>query len=227
MKTLIKTATASLICLLVLASCFVPDQYEAEIRLSRDGSYGVSYNGILIYAPLYSQIVRGEIDDAHAKDSERKFLDTLKRETFFKEVVGLGQGRYRVRYEREGRFGGSHQMVTFVSRQSPIFRVLTTEAGEVKVNGSGKGQMYAESFEEVGIKSAGLFRIVTDMPVTAHNAQFTRASTAPGYTMYDWRPRNLTDPIPHFTAKLAVDPRTGIPAYSGGGALNVEPPSPE
>ena len=160
----------SVLCLFVLTSCFVPDQYEAEIRLTKDGSYGITFIGILISAPLYGQIVRGNIDEAKAKDNDRMFLEQLKRDTDFKEVVGLGRGRYRVRYEREGRFAGSHQMVTFVSRQAPIFRVLTTETAEVMVNGSGKGAIYAKSFEEVGIKSQGLLRIVTDMDVIAQNA---------------------------------------------------------
>ena len=214
---------AGLVCVALLGSCFVPDQYEAEIRLTKDGSYGITYAGILIYAPLYGQIVRGKIDQEHAKKNELLFLEQLKRESYFKEVENLGQGRYRVRYEREGRFAGSHEMVTFVTRQEPIFRVLTTESGNIEVNGSGAGKMYAKNFEELGIKSQGLLRIVTDAPVISQNAQFSRASVTPGFTNYDWRRRNLTDPTPHFVAKLAVNPRTGIPAYGGSGALNVEP----
>ncbi len=213
---------ASVLCLAFLTSCFVPDQYECEVRLTKDGSYGITFIGILIYAPLYGEIVRGTIDEEHAKENDRMFLEQLKRDDGFKEVVGLGRGRYRVRYQKEGRFGANHQMVTFVSRQEPIFRILTTKAGNVEVNGSGRAATYAKNFAEVGIKSQGLLRIVTDAQVTAQNAQFVRASTAPGFTMYDWRRRNLTDPPPHFVAKLAVDPRTGIPAYAGSG-VNVEP----
>lgn len=214
---------ACLVCAALLGSCFVPDQYEAEIRLTKDGSYGITFIGILIYAPLYGQIQRGKIDEVHAKENDRMFLEQLKRESSFKEVVGLGQGRYRVRYEREGRFAGSHQMVTFVTRQEPIFRVLTTEEGTVQVNGSGAGKMYAKNFEELGIKSQGLVRITTDAQVVEQNAQFVRDSTTPGFKSYDWRRRNLTDPPPHFVAKLALDPRTGVPAYGGSGAVNVEP----
>ena len=33
---------AALVCCALLTSCFVPDQYEAEIRLSSDGSYGIT-----------------------------------------------------------------------------------------------------------------------------------------------------------------------------------------
>ena len=219
----LRQACAGLVCAVLLSSCFVPDQYEAEIRLTQDGSYGITFIGILIYAPLYGEIVRGNIDPEHAKENDRMFYEQLKRESAFKEVVPLGKGRYRVRYEREGRFAGSHQMVTFVSRQEPIFRILTTEDGNVEVNGSGAGKMYAKNFTELGIKSQGLVRIVTDAKVIKQNAQFVRASTTPGFTMYDWRRRDLKEPPPHFVAKLAVDPRTGVPAYGGSGSDNVEP----
>ena len=219
----LRALAACVLCVVFLSSCYVPDQYEAEIRLSKDGSYGVTFIGILVYAPLFGQIVRGKIDDEHAKANDRMMFEQLKRDTYFKEVVPLGRGRYSVRYEREGRFAGSHQMVTFVSRQEPIFRILTTETGNVEVNGSGAARTYAKSLEEVGIKSQGLMRIVTDAQVISQNAQTQRASTAPGYTAYDWRRRNLTELPPRFVAKLAVDPRTGVPAYGGSGAMNVEP----
>jgi hypothetical protein len=218
---ILRRLLAGAVCIVMLASCFIPDQYEAEVRITKDGSYGITFIGILTYAPLYGQIARGKIDDAHAKENERMFLEQLKRESAFKEVVSLGKGRYRVRYEREGRFAGNHQMVTFVSRQEPIFRVLTTESGNVEVNGSGQGNKYAKALEEVGLNSSGLMRITTDAEVLEHNAQFERKSTAPGFTMYDWKPRTLRDPPPRFVAKLAVDPRTGVPAYGGSG-VNVE-----
>ena len=215
-------AFAALVCMLLASSCFIPDQYESEIRLARDGSYGITFIGILTYAPLYGQIARGEIDPEHAKANEQMFLEQLKRDDGFKEVRSLGRGRYQVRYERTGRFAGSHQMATFVSRQEPIFRIRTTEDDLVEVNGSGQGNIYADKLEQVGLKSQGLFRIVTDMEVTKHNAQFIRKSTTPGFTMYDWQLRSFRDPPPRLSAKLAVDPRTGVPAYSGNKGVNVE-----
>jgi hypothetical protein len=215
-------ALAALACVVLMTSCFVPDRYETEVRVSKDGSYGITFIGILTYAPLYGQIVRGEIDEAHAKDNERRFLETLKRDDGFKEVASLGRGRYQVRYERTGRFAGAHQMVTFVSRQEPMFRVRTTETGTLEINGSGQGRLYAKRLEEVGLKSQGLFRVVTDAEVTDTNAHFVRKSPAPGYMVYDWRVKGFMDIPPHLSAKLAVDPRTGVPAYTAGKGVNVE-----
>ena len=209
-------------CLVLMTSCFVPDSYETEVRVGKDGAYGITFIGVLTYAPLYGQIVRGEIDDVHAKENERMFLDTLKRDDGFKQVTSLGRGRYQVRYERTGRFAGAHQMVTFVSRQEPMFRVRTTEEGNLEINGSGQGRLYAKRLDEIGLKSQGLFRVVTDTEVLNSNAQFVRKSPTPGYNVYDWRLRSFTDTPPHLSAKLAVDPRTGVPAYGGGKGVNVE-----
>ncbi len=223
MNRLLQKIAAAFVCCALLTSCFVPDMYECEIRLTKDGGYGITYIGILTYAPLFSQIVRKEIDDAHAKENIRMFYEQLKREDAFKEVESLGRGRYRVRYELTGRFAGSHQSVTFVTRQNPIFRILTTERGTAEVNGSGQAKLYAKRLVEVGLTSQGLLRIVTDMDVVKTNAQFTRKSQTPGFTMYDWRFRSFADTPPRFVAKLGIDPRTGVPAYSGGAGVNVEP----
>lgn len=212
-------AAAAAVCL--LASCYIPDRYEAEIRLTKDGGYGVMFIGQLTYAPLFGQITRGEISKEKAEANNTLILDQLKRDTAFKEVTPLGRGRYQVRFERQGKFGGAMQMVNFATRQQAIFRIRTTEDGLIQVNGSGQGQLYADRFEEIGLRTQGLLRIVTDVEVLEHNATFVRASRTPGFTQYDWRIRSFRDAPPKFIGRLAVDPRTGVPAYRGG-AVNVD-----
>ncbi len=212
-------AAAATICL--LASCYLPDRYEAEIRLTRDGGYGVTFIGQLTYAPLYGQIARGEITPEKAEENNRMIQEQLKRDTAFKEVSPWGRGRYQVRFAREGRFGGAMQMVNFATRQQAIVRIRTPEAGLIQVNSTGQGQLYADRFEEIGLRTQGLLRIVTDVEVLEHNATFVRASPTPGFTQYDWRIRNFRDAPVKFIGRLAIDPRTGVPAYRGG-AVNVD-----
>lgn len=219
-KRKLSAALAAVAVLCVLASCYIPDAFEAEIRLTRDGGFGVGYEGILTYAPLYGQIARGEISKEKADENNEMMAEQLRRDAAFKEVTLLGRGRYRVKYLREGRFEGALQMTNFPTRQQAIFRVRTTPDGIVQVNGSGQGQLYADRFEEIGLKSQGLLRIVTDAEVLEHNAQFVRASATPGFTQYDWRIRSFRDPPPKFIAKLAIDPRTGVPAYGSSAPSN-------
>ena len=199
--------------LLVLNSCFVPEQYEAEIRFTKLGAYGISYEGVLTQAPFFSELARGNIKDTapDAAESIKGYTAQLKRDSSFKEVRSIGRGRFQVRYLREGNFRGDHQMVTFVSRQAPIFRLRTFDDGRISIAGSGAGRQYAPKLTEVGLNTQGLFRVVTDAEVVEHNAQFVRQAPTPGYTMYDWRIRSFADIPPRLIAKLVVDPRTGGP----------------
>ena len=206
----------------LLASCYLPDRFEAEIRLTKDGGFGVTYIGQLIYAPLFGQIARGQIEPEKAEANDLMMLEQLRRDSAFKEVNPLGRGRYQVRFEREGRFAGAMQMVNFATRQRAIFRIRTTEDGLVQMNGSGQGQLYAERFEEIGLSTQGMIRVVTDVEVLEHNATFVRASKTPGFTQYDWRIRNFRDEPPKFIGRLAIDPRTGVPAYRGSAGANVD-----
>jgi hypothetical protein len=210
------TATAATAVVIAMAACFVPDQYEAEIRFTKTGGYGITYIGVLTNAPLFSEIARGNVTEAKAAESIKGYIGQLKRDSSFKEVASIGRGRFQVRYSREGRFFGEHQMVTFVSRQAPIFRLRTFEDGRISISGSGAGRQYAERLEEVGLATQGLFRVVTDAEVTEHNAQFVRQSPVPGFTVYDWRIRSFRDAPPRLIAKLVVDPKTG------GAPVNVE-----
>ena len=195
--------------LLSVAGCFVPDKFETEVRITKIGAYGITYIGVLTDAPLFSEIARGNTTPASVEKSIAGFQEQLKRDTAFSEVRSLGRGRFQVRYNREGKFFGEHQMVTFVSRQAPIFRVRTFEDGRISVAGSGQGRQYASKLQEVGLATEGLFRVVTDAEVIEHNAQFVRKSPTPGYTMYDWRIRSFRDTPPHLVAKLTIDPKTG------------------
>jgi hypothetical protein len=222
MRRYARAATTALLACGLLASCYLPDRFEAEIRLTKDGGYGVAFIGQLTYAPLFGKIARKQITPEKAEADAKMILEQLQRDSAFKEVTSLGRGRYQVKFEREGRFGGAMQMVNFATRQQAIFRIRTTETGLVQVNGSGQGGLYADRFKEIGLTTQGLLRIVTDVEVLEHNATFVRASRTPGFTQYDWRIRGFTDPPPKFIGRLAIDPRTGVPAYRGG-AVNVDP----
>ena len=207
--------------LAVLASCWLPEQFETEVRFTSTGAYGVSYTGIITYAPLFGQIVRGIISKEDADRQIKQYLTFLKGDSAFKEINSLGSGRFQVKYAREGQFAGNKQSFNFISRQGAMFRLSTTEDARVVLGGSGQAKMYAKRFEEVGLKMSGLFRVVTDAEVLEHNATFVRASRTPGFTQYDWRIKSLRDPPPKLIAKLKIDPRTGVPAY-GASAKGVE-----
>jgi hypothetical protein len=212
---------AGVICAAVLTTCWLPETFEAEIRFTSTGAFGITYIGTLTYAPLFGQMARDQISKEDADRQNRQFLAFLRQDKAFKEVNPLGRGRFQVKFMKEGQFAGNMQSYNFVNRQGPIFRLKTFEDGRIGFYGSGQAKVYSKRFEEVGLKMEGLVRVVTDAEVLEHNATFIRAAPVPGFTQYDWRIRSLRDDPPRLTARLKVDPRTGVPSY-GGLAAGVE-----
>ena len=191
-----------LVLLLPLSACYVPNNYGTEVRITRDGNYGIFYSGELTWAPLYSQIARGEIEEDAAAEQVIGFTDDLKRDTNFKSVVSLGRGRFRVRYDRQGTITRT-TMISFVRRNSRIFELHALEDGQVKFIGSSATSLQADQLEAIGIKSQGLLRITTDAPVSEHNAMSVRPASVPGYVMYDWNISSLRQPGPKLTLQLS------------------------
>lgn len=220
-RSLISRLVAGAVCIGLLSTCWLPETFEAEIRFTSTGAFGITYIGTLTYAPLYGQIVRNDISKEDAERQNRQFLAFLKQDKAFKYVNALGRGRFQVKFSKEGQFAGNLQSYNFVNRQGPIFRLKTFEDGRIGLFGSGQAKIYAKRFEEVGLKMEGLVRVVTDAEVIEHNATFIRAAPVPGFTQYDWKIRSLRDDPPRLVARLKVDPRTGVPAY-GGLASGVE-----
>ncbi|MEQ8510379.1 MAG: hypothetical protein RIB43_15345 [Rhodospirillaceae bacterium] len=193
----------AVVMLLPLASCFVPDEYSAEIRLTKNGGYGISYVGQLTWAPLYGQLTRGEIDREAASEQAAAFLAGLKADGYFESVVSLGSGRYQVRYDRQGQFTET-QLLSFVRRNARIFQIRAAEDGTVNFFGTGAGKNQADQLEAIGLRTKGLVRVVTDAEVLSHNAMSVRRAPTPGYTIYDWNMTSFRQSVPKLTLQLTA-----------------------
>ena len=191
----------TLLITLPLTACWVPDKFGSEIRITKDGNYGISFVGELTWAPLYGQIARGEIDPEAAAEQATGFLATLKADGNFQSVASLGKGRYQVSYDRRGRITRT-QMISFVRRNARIFQIRANQDGRISFFGTGAGSSQADQLDAMGLKTDGLLRIVTDAPVLSHNAMSVRPAPMPGYTMYDWKMTSFRQKAPKLTLQL-------------------------
>ena len=143
-----------LIFLLPMSACYVPDNFGGEIRITRDGHYGISYSGDLIWAPLFGQIVRGELDQDAASEQITGFAADLKQDSHFQFVASRGQGRFQVQYDRRDTFTKT-QVISFVRRNARIFQLQATENGEVRFTGRGASDLQAQQLEDIGLRTRG------------------------------------------------------------------------
>jgi hypothetical protein len=194
MKDSRKIAAVILAGLLLLASCYVPDNFKCEVRVGSTGDYAISFYGDLIWAPLYRDITRGNVPaDEIAAKIEAIRVD-LVRDPDFKSVESAGRGRFHVVYHREGHLNPT-DLVTFVRRNSIILQLKASPDGRVQLDGNAVKPADANEAATLGMSIEGEFRLITDAQVLSHNA--AKVTSFDNYPVYIWTIQNAFSPPPH------------------------------
>ncbi len=184
-----------LILAVAVAACYLPDNFKSEIRLGRTGDYAIGFWGDLIWGPLYRDILQNKIPAAEIPNRIGEIEKDLKRDPSFTTVESLGQGRFKVVYQREGHLLPS-DMVTFVRRNAIIIQIIAKADGTVVVNGNTMKPRDAQQANSLGLNVQGEFRIVADGLVKEHNASSVKPFGR--YQVYIWSIQNAFSPAPHF-----------------------------
>ncbi len=200
-------ATVALV--MLLASCYLPNDFTSEIRISRHGDYAMTYVGDLIYASLYRDIsqhkLSGEqIDEKVAvliRDLQRdKTYDPTGRQAprpLFTEIEHEGNGRFHVRYEREGSVDAD-ALVTFVRRNNNILSIRSGD-GVIVIRANALSASDSQRLMALGLDMKGEFRVVADGEVIEHNANSVRPYA--GHLVYVWNIDNALAPAPRLVMK--------------------------
>jgi len=188
--TLAALATAALI----LAACYLPDNFKSEVRVGSTGDYSLSFYGDLIWAPLFRDIQRGNVPADEIPKKIEEIRKDLARDPAFKTVESLGQGRFHVTYQREGHLQPT-DLVTFVRRNAIILQLHATPDGKVALDGATIKPTEANEAVAMGLALQGEFRLITDAQVLSHNA--SKVTLFQGYPVYIWTIENAFSPAPH------------------------------
>lgn len=200
----LRTALALLLLLPLVSSCYVPNDFVAEIRLARTGDYALQYQGNLTWAPLYKDIREGKLSSSEIAIKERGIIDDLKRDSSFKEVTPLGSGTFRVRYETSGKFNGTGA-VTFVRRNAALLTIAIKPDGTVRIWSSNDPKLRDPTqLELLGLRTQGRLRVITDVPALEHNAYKVEdgIQNYPGFRIYDWSINSVRTPKPLFVGRF-------------------------
>lgn len=183
-----------------LASCYVPDNFVAEIRLGRTGDYAIRYDGDLIWYPLMVDFHAGKMRNDELGEKMKVLARDLARDHSFKQVTPRGIARLSVKYEREGRLAKTDQ-ASFVRRNSPILMIRAAASGAITVSAAQLSTAQAQEAVGAGVDMRGEFRVVTDGVILDHNAGEVRPFGA--YRIYIWRMENALSPAPRLVMQRA------------------------
>lgn len=203
-------ALACLVLVLTISSCYAPDKFRAELRVSRFGDYVLSFEGDLIYLPIQHDYAENKVkpeDDAKRQEDIRQ---DLIRDTGFTNVTALGRGRFRVKYlgpVRHGKAGGRlgpDELVSIIRRDAHMLRIKSFPDNQIVIAADSLKPSDAEAMAQVGLGMSGEFRLTTDGNVVRHNA--TEVRTMGATKVYIWKIDNPLSPMPHAVMIRDIDP---------------------
>lgn len=187
-----------------LASCYIPDNFHGELRLSRFGDWALSYEGDLIYAPILHDYADGKITAENEDERNQNIYKDLVRDPAIKDIKRGGKGRFHVKYERMGRLG-KVQLSALIRRDARMLALKSAEDGTIAIAANGVKPSDAQRMTELGINMRGEFRITTDANVLRHNAAEVRPFGQ--YRVYIWRIENAFSPPPMLVMQRENDPQ--------------------
>ncbi|WP_299437165.1 hypothetical protein [uncultured Rhodospira sp.] len=194
LRAWLRALTVVLLLVPLVASCYVPDDFLAEVRINRAGEFGLTYKGTLTWAPLWRGIRRGELTEAEIAEKVENIRRDLVRYPGFETVEHEGAGRFRVFYQTSGRVDGDESYY-FLRSNARVIAIISRADGLLVVRTHGISDENKEHLLAAGMDTRGKMRVVTNNDVIQHNAQ-NRQDGPNGFVYYDWVIRSLTDEAP-------------------------------
>ena len=130
-----KIAAVALLTVL-LAGCYLPIKFDAEVEITHTGYYSVVFDGYLVSIPLILGLRDGSISPLEENEKVASTLNDFKRDSAVKEAKYFKQGRFKVNWQRKGDLLRA-RMVTFLRRNELILIVkYVKETGLITVQTS-------------------------------------------------------------------------------------------
>lgn len=187
----------------LLSSCYIPDKFKSELRLSRYGDYALSFKGDLLWAPILDDYRKGKVTIENEQEKLDNIRKDLIRDIAVRKMESRGKGRFAVEYDRAGRLQ-KVQLIALLRRDARLLAMRSMENGVIVIHANAMKPSDAQIMAEMGLTMEGEFRITTDGNVLEHNATEVRPFGTS--RVYIWKIENPLSPMPHLVMLRDNDP---------------------
>jgi chitinase len=194
LKPWLRALAAVLLVIPLVASCYVPDDFLVEVRINRQGDFGLTYKGTLTWAPLWSDIRAGKLSEAEIAEKVENIRTDLTRYPGFEQVEHEGAGRFRVFYQTTGHVEGD-ETYYFLRSNARVIAIMSRADGLMVVRTHHITDANKERLLAAGMDTRGKMRVATNADVQQHNAA-SRQQGPNGFVYYDWTVRSVLDESP-------------------------------
>jgi hypothetical protein len=189
--------------MMALSSCYIPDKFKSELRISRYGDYSLTFKGDLLWAPILGDYRKGNITPENEPAKIANIRNDLSRDIAVRKLESRGRGRFSVEYERSGRLERV-QLIALLRRDARLIAMRSKENGIIAIHANSMKPSDAQILLELGLNMEGEFRITTDANVIEHNA--TEIRPFGNAKVYIWKIENPLSPMPHLVMLRDDDP---------------------
>ena len=97
------TAVVSMIILAgTLAGCWLPDNYDLDMKVAPSGSYAATFSGDIVYLPLYADIKQARAKPADIAKADKEMLTDIRKTAGVRSADARGDAAYRVVIDAAG-----------------------------------------------------------------------------------------------------------------------------
>ena len=178
----------------LLASCYLPGSFDAEIELSRTGLYKMSFDGYIVDLNLYNEIRENKLKPEEEKAKADRIITDFRRDRDTKEVSYFGKGAFKVVWSKSGDITKARSVTFFRRNENMLSISYNEEERAITLAGKYVKKEDAERLIQMGLNVQGVLRIKTDARVEGHNA--TKVTKEGLVTLYGWQLTSITDPSP-------------------------------
>ena len=177
---------------LLIAGCYLPNDFTADLRITPAGDYRFTYDGKLTYLPLLEKLNKGDLSQQESAAQVKAVSDDLARDSGFAQITYGGAATFVVRYKRVGNIL-REKSFTFVRLNSRLLMLERRQDGTIGIFGDKPNTEDAKRIAAAGIVMRGTLRIQTEADVRTQNATEVVQVAPP---VYIWRIDGVEAPSP-------------------------------
>lgn len=175
------------------SSCFVPEDFNVNIDIRKDGGYTFKYDGKLAYVMALAAIQEGKLSKKDKEELKKMEKEMEKSSDDVKKFDYIGNGRYQTLVNKKGIKGEDYH---FLSSEINIISIEyddeTMQVKAFKIN-----EKDIEQLRQLKAKVEGVLSVSVDkgLKVSEHNADKVSGG------LYQWR-INKPDTAPKLIVRL-------------------------
>ncbi len=187
MKKLIFTITA-LAAAVLLSGCFLPENFQAAIKINEDASYSFSYQGKTAFVPAAMEMKRtGQSPSAKTNQDLQAQAERLSQRPDVKKAKYLGDGRFDFDIQGQRKAGQQADVLD-------VLKVYTDKDGVINISSIGLNGKDKDELAKLGLKIEG--KLDVSLPKNAEVIS-TNATSKPSlfglFGTYSWKIGSVED----------------------------------